>query len=118
MADVGRAGKTDSLDESWIDSNGTRTQHSYNSSSNSNDSSISSITSSSSDSDVKMTTGAGDPEADADSLTCRQSGLSSNDQLENDCHKLVTAVTFTFRKEPFYVFLFSHLYVSTCTYGW
>lgn len=82
------AGKTDSLDESWIDSNGTRTQHSYNSSSNSNDSSISSITSSSSDSDVKMTTGAGDPEADADSLTCRQSGLSSNDQLENDCHKL------------------------------
>ena len=98
---MGRAGKTDYLDESWIESDGTRTQHSYNSSSNSNDSSISSITSSSSDSDVKITIGAGDPEADADSLTCRQSGLSSNDQLENDCLKLVTAVSFAFRKETF-----------------
>lgn len=95
---MGRAGKTDSLDDSWIESNGTRTQHSYNSSSNSNDSSISSITSSSSDSDVKMTTGAGDPETDADSLTCRQSGLSSNDMLENDCPKLVTAFSFSFRQ--------------------
>lgn len=66
-----------------------RSQHGYNSSSNSNSSSISSISSSSSDSDYKMNSGANDLEADADSLTCRQSGLSSNDQLENDFPRLV-----------------------------
>ncbi|KAK9274364.1 hypothetical protein L1049_019178 [Liquidambar formosana] len=81
-------GKMDAIDGSWFEPNGVRAQHCYNSSSNSNSSSISSISSSSSDSDYKMTTGAGDLEADADSLTCRQSGLSSNDQMENDSLKL------------------------------
>lgn len=79
-------GDTDNMEGSWIESNGVRTQHVYNSSSNSNSSSISSISSSSSD---KMTIDDGDLEADADSLSCRQSGLSSNDQLENDGPKLV-----------------------------
>lgn len=64
-------------------------QHGYNSSSNSNSSSIGSISSSSSDSDRRMTMEGGDLEADADSLSCRQSGLSSNDHLENDGPKLV-----------------------------
>lgn len=36
-----------------------------------------------------MTTGAGDLDADADSLTCGQSGLSSADQLNNDGLRLV-----------------------------
>ncbi|KAK6925771.1 MID domain of medPIWI [Dillenia turbinata] len=76
-------GITDSLDGSVIEPNGLCTQHAYNSSSNSNSSSIGSISSSSSDSDYNMITGAGDFEADADSVTCRQSGLSSNDQLDN-----------------------------------
>ncbi|XP_015878817.2 mediator of RNA polymerase II transcription subunit 13 isoform X3 [Ziziphus jujuba] len=73
--------------EGWTEIN-KRTQHGYNSSSNSNSSSISSISSSSSDSDYKMSTGVSELEADADSLNCRQSGLSSNDQLENDVPKL------------------------------
>ena len=64
-------------------------QHGYNSSSDSNSSSISSLSSSSSDSDYKMNTGASELEADADSLTCRQAGLSSNNQLENDFPRLV-----------------------------
>lgn len=55
-----------------VEPNGARTQRGYNSSSNSNSSSISSISSSSGDSDY-MITAAGDLEADADSLTCRQS---------------------------------------------
>ncbi|KAF6157891.1 hypothetical protein GIB67_015207 [Kingdonia uniflora] len=66
-----------------------RIQQSHSSSSNSNDSSISSISSTSSDSDYNMTSGIGDLEADADSLISRQSGLSSNDQFDNDGHKLV-----------------------------
>lgn len=74
--------------EGWTETN-KHSQHGYNSSSNSNSSSISSISSSSSDSDYKMTTGVSELEADADSLNCRQSGLSSNNQLENDCPKLV-----------------------------
>lgn len=78
-------GKMDLMGGSWFEANGVRTQHGYNSSSNSNSSSISS---SSSDSDFKMTTGADDLEADADSLTCRQSGLSSNEQVDNDRLKL------------------------------
>lgn len=64
-------------------------QNGCNSSSNSNCSSVSSISSSSSDSDHKLTAVVGDLEADADSLTCRQSGLSSNDQLEYDRPKMV-----------------------------
>ncbi|KAI3880587.1 hypothetical protein MKW92_020076 [Papaver armeniacum] len=59
-------------------------QHNYDSSSDSNSSSISSISSTSSDSDDKMTSAVGDLEADADSLTCRQSGFSPVDQFEND----------------------------------
>ncbi|XP_012067059.1 mediator of RNA polymerase II transcription subunit 13 isoform X2 [Jatropha curcas] len=81
-------GDLDSMEGSRIESNGTRIQHGYNSSSNSNSSSIGSISSSSSDSDQKMTTETGDLDADADSLSCRQSGLSSNDQLEIDGAKL------------------------------
>ncbi|KAM7523061.1 hypothetical protein LguiA_012963 [Lonicera macranthoides] len=77
-------GKVDSVDGSWLEPSSIRSQHGYhNSSSNSNSSSISSI-STSSDSDYKMNTGGtGDLEADADSLTCRQSGLSSADQFHN-----------------------------------
>ncbi|XWS57231.1 hypothetical protein CRYUN_Cryun09bG0156200 [Craigia yunnanensis] len=77
-------GNIDSTEKSAVEFSGIYTQHSYNSSSNSNNSSISSISSSSSES---VTTGARDLEADADSL-CRQSGLSSNEQLEIDCLKL------------------------------
>ncbi|GLU19597.1 hypothetical protein SLE2022_358380 [Rubroshorea leprosula] len=80
-------GNIDSMEGPWFEINGLRTCHGYNSSSNSNNSSISSISSSSSES---MTTGAGELEADADSLSCRQSGLSSTDQLENDHPKLGT----------------------------
>ncbi|ONH98989.1 hypothetical protein PRUPE_6G003600 [Prunus persica] len=74
--------------EECNETNGIRTQRGYNSSSNSNSSSISSISSSSSDSDDKMATGASELEADADSLTCRQSGLSFNNRLGNDISKL------------------------------
>lgn len=77
-------GNLDILEKSWAEFSGIHTQHCYNSSSNSNNSSISSLSSSSSDS---VTTGARDLEADADS-SCRQSGLSSNDQMETDCLKM------------------------------
>ncbi|KAG2675251.1 hypothetical protein I3760_13G175200 [Carya illinoinensis] len=73
----------DLVEGSWTEINGIHAKHGYNSSSNSNSSSISTISSSSSDSDHKMITGASELEGDADSLTCRQSGLSSNHQLEN-----------------------------------
>lgn len=76
--------------EDWNETDGIRTQRWYNSSSNSNSSSISSISSSSSDSDYMMATGASELEADADSLTCRQSGLSFNDRLGNDISKSVS----------------------------
>lgn len=36
-----------------------------------------------------MTAGGSELEGDADSLACGQSGLSTIDQLENDCNKLV-----------------------------
>lgn len=88
--------------EGWTEIN-KRTQHGYNSSSNSNSSSISSISSSSSDSDYKMSTGVSELEADADSLNCRQSGLSSNDQLENDVPKLVLL--------SIYILKLIHIYV-------
>ncbi|KAJ8760013.1 hypothetical protein K2173_010869 [Erythroxylum novogranatense] len=77
-------GDADNMEGSWMDSNGMRTQHD-NSSGNSNTSSISSISSSSSD---RMTTEAGDLDADADSLLCRQSGLSTSDQVEKESTKL------------------------------
>lgn len=78
----------ENLEGSWINSSGIHSRRSYRSSSNSNSSSISS-SSTSSDSDYKMNTGAGDLEADADSLTCGQSGLSSADQVNNDGRRLV-----------------------------
>ncbi|CAK9169919.1 unnamed protein product, partial [Ilex paraguariensis] len=80
---LGGDGKVDSADVSWLDHTGIHSQRGYHSSSNSNSSSISTIGSTSSDSDYK-TSGGGDLEADADSLTCRQSGLSSTDQCRND----------------------------------
>ncbi|GMP28955.1 hypothetical protein CsSME_00004281 [Camellia sinensis var. sinensis] len=83
------ASEIDSVDGSWIIPNGIRSEHDYHSSNNSNSSSISSISSTSSDSDYKMSTGTGELEADADSLTCRQSGLSS-DQLQIDGPKSVS----------------------------
>ncbi|XP_049356358.1 mediator of RNA polymerase II transcription subunit 13 isoform X2 [Solanum verrucosum] len=75
--------KVNSVDGSWLDANVIRSNRRYNSSSNSNSSSVSSISTSSSDSDYK-TSGTGDLEADADSLMCRQSGLSSLDRSQND----------------------------------
>lgn len=75
--------KVDSVDGSSLEPSGTRSQHGYRSSSNSNSSSYGSISSSSSDSD-RRALGAGDLEADADSLMSRQSGLSSLGQIQND----------------------------------
>ncbi|XP_022860473.1 mediator of RNA polymerase II transcription subunit 13 isoform X3 [Olea europaea var. sylvestris] len=85
--DFGSDGKADSKDGSSLEPSGTHSQHGYRSSSNSNSSSICSVSSSSTDSDNKVS-GAGDLEADADSLMCRQSGLSSIDQSLNDGLKL------------------------------
>ncbi|KAL6553694.1 hypothetical protein OROGR_007536 [Orobanche gracilis] len=84
----GYAGNVDSSEDPWSEINGTVVQNSYDSSSNSNISSISSLSASSSDSDYKAT-GPNELEADADSLTCRQSVVSSGDQLQNDGLKLV-----------------------------
>ncbi|QCE13020.1 mediator of RNA polymerase II transcription subunit 13 [Vigna unguiculata] len=81
------AGNEDCCEDPWIEINGARMQNSYDSSSNSNSSSISSLSASSSDSDYK-TTGPSELEADADSLTCRQSMVSSADQLDSDGPKL------------------------------
>lgn len=63
----------DNMEGSWIESNGEHTRFGYNSSSNSNSSS------SSSDSDNKMTIATGDLEADEDSFSGGQFGLSSKD---------------------------------------
>ncbi|XP_023529870.1 mediator of RNA polymerase II transcription subunit 13 [Cucurbita pepo subsp. pepo] len=79
-------GNVDYMEGLWTETDKIRSQHGYDSSSNSNSSSIGSISSSSSDSDCK--TGASELEADADSLSCRQSGLSSNDQSANSGRKL------------------------------
>lgn len=77
--------KLNAMDGSWIEANESQTRQGYNSSSNSNSSSLSSISSASSDnSDYKNA----DLEADADSLTCRQSVLSSLDQIETDYSKV------------------------------
>lgn len=70
------------MDDSWSESDGISMQHGLKSSSNSNCSSISSISSSSSDSDCRAKATSGDLEADADSLTGRQSGLSTVDPME------------------------------------
>lgn len=84
------AGNVDYMEGLWTETDKIRSQHGYDSSSNSNSSSIGSISSSSSDSDCK--TGASELEADADSLSCRQSGLSSNDQSANSGRKLVCSI--------------------------
>ncbi|GAB2276919.1 hypothetical protein Dimus_011628 [Dionaea muscipula] len=78
----------DPMDGSWSEPSGIRLKHGDNSSSNSNNSSISSINSSSGDSG-KVKAATGDLEADADSLTCRQSGLSSADPMERNGLKQV-----------------------------
>lgn len=80
-------GERDSADVSWTKANGIRSEQEYHSSSNSISSSISSISGTSSDSDCQMAAGVGELEADADSLTSRQSGLSSYDQLPNNGSK-------------------------------
>ncbi|XP_031737595.1 mediator of RNA polymerase II transcription subunit 13 isoform X2 [Cucumis sativus] len=80
------AGNVDYMEGLWTETDKIRSQHGYDSSSNSNSSSIASISSSSNDSDCK--TGASELEADADSLSCRQSGLSSNDQSAISSRKL------------------------------
>ncbi|KAG9136307.1 hypothetical protein Leryth_003907 [Lithospermum erythrorhizon] len=74
--------KLDYKDGCWHELKSIRSQLLCHSSSNSNNSSISNITSSSS-----KTSGSGDLEADADSLACRQSGLSSVGQSNNDTLK-------------------------------
>lgn len=76
-------------EDPWTEINGTRTQNSYDSSNNSNSSSVSSLSASSSDSDYK--TGPSELEADADSLACRQSMVSSADRGDGSklvCHSL------------------------------
>lgn len=80
--------KVDSRGGSSVEPSGTRSQYGYRSSSNSNCSSNCSISSSSSDSDRK-TLGAGDLEADADSLMSRQSGLSTLGHMQSDGLKSV-----------------------------
>lgn len=74
--------ETDYADDSWSESDGIWLGHALNSSSNSNSSSISSLSSSSSESEYRTNATSGDLEADADSLTGRQSGLSSLDPME------------------------------------
>lgn len=66
-----------------------RTQQRYNSSSNSNGSSLSSISSTSSGSENLGAIGTRDLEADADSVACRQSGLSRNEHIDNNDRKMV-----------------------------
>ncbi|WOL08835.1 mediator of RNA polymerase II transcription subunit 13 isoform X1 [Canna indica] len=87
---LGNAFSAEPFNGLGLEFSGIRSQKQYNSSSNSISSSISSISRTSSESDHAMVAGSGDLEADADSLTCRQSGLSSNDQFENDGHRKVS----------------------------
>ncbi|KAG0487445.1 hypothetical protein HPP92_009540 [Vanilla planifolia] len=67
-----------------------RLKRKYNGSSNSNCSSTSSTSSMSSGSNKADGIVTGDLEADADSFTSRQSGLSCNDQFDNDGHKMTS----------------------------
>ncbi|KAK8938453.1 Mediator of RNA polymerase II transcription subunit 13 [Platanthera zijinensis] len=77
------------LEALGIDFSGADLKRKYNSSSNSTYSSTSSTDSTSTGSEHADGTVTGDLEADADSLASRQSGLSSNDQFDNDGKKLV-----------------------------
>lgn len=112
--------KVDSVDGSSLEPTGTRSQHGYRSSSNSNSSSYGSISSSSSDSD-RRALGAGDLEADADSLMSRQSGLSSLGQMQNDGIQLVRLLYLRNWKMQeslfslFYSFVFFS-FVLSCTF--
>lgn len=74
-----RAGDFDFLGASGNKSDGFYEKSGYNSSGSSRNSSISSTSSASSGSGWRMTSRTGDLDADADSLTCRQSGLTCND---------------------------------------
>ncbi|XP_020677957.1 mediator of RNA polymerase II transcription subunit 13 isoform X1 [Dendrobium catenatum] len=79
------------LEAFGIDFSGTGLKRKHNSSSNNSScSSTSSTGSTSSGSDHAAGIVTGDLEADADSLTSRQSGLSSNDQFDNDGKKMVS----------------------------
>ncbi|CAH8358840.1 unnamed protein product [Eruca vesicaria subsp. sativa] len=73
------AGDSDFLGSSGNKSDGSYGKNGYNSSGSSRNSSISSTSSASSGSGWRMTSRTGDLDADADSLTCRQSGLTCND---------------------------------------
>ncbi|GAB2266294.1 hypothetical protein Dimus_001311, partial [Dionaea muscipula] len=73
----------DPMDGPWSEPSGIRLKHGDNSINNSNNSNISSINSSFGDSG-KVKAATGDLEADVDSLTCRQSGLSSADPMERN----------------------------------
>ncbi|KAL0864171.1 hypothetical protein Bca101_043289 [Brassica carinata] len=73
------AGDFDFLGSSGNKSDEFYEKNGYNSSGSSRNSSISSTSSASSGSGWRRTSRTGDLDADADSLTCRQSGLTSND---------------------------------------
>uniref|UniRef100_A0A1D1ZKE6 Mediator of RNA polymerase II transcription subunit 13 n=1 Tax=Anthurium amnicola TaxID=1678845 RepID=A0A1D1ZKE6_9ARAE len=79
----------ESMDDLWFES-AVRSQQKCSSSSNSNSSSLSSTSNTSSESEYAAAVGAQDLEADADSLTCRQSGLSTNEQFDNNDRKMVS----------------------------
>lgn len=91
---LGNAFSAEPFNGLGVEFSGMRLRKEYDSSSNSISSSISSISRTSSESEHAMVVGAGDLEADADSLTCRQSGLSSNDQFENDGRRKVLFMSF------------------------
>ncbi|KAL1192992.1 Mediator of RNA polymerase II transcription subunit 13 [Cardamine amara subsp. amara] len=73
------AGDFDFLGASGNKSDGFYEKNGYNSSGSSRNSSISSTSSASSGSGWRNTSRTGDLDADADSLTCRQSGVTCND---------------------------------------
>lgn len=81
----------ESLESSWIGSNGLHCQNSSNSNSSTSSSSTSSSkgSTSSSDSDAEKTVISGELEADADSLATKQSHLTSADQLDVDGSKIL-----------------------------
>ncbi|XP_057836995.2 mediator of RNA polymerase II transcription subunit 13 isoform X1 [Cryptomeria japonica] len=80
----------ESLESSWIGSNGLHQQNSTNSNSSSSSSSSStSSTTSSSESDIEPGIVSGDLEADADSLASKQSHLTSAVQMDMDGSKLL-----------------------------
>jgi hypothetical protein len=81
----------ESLESSWIGSNGLHLQNSSNSNSSTSSSSTSSSkgSTSTSDSDAEKTVVSGELEADADSLATKQSHLTSADQLDVDGSKIL-----------------------------